>query len=187
MYYRFLISFTIVYLKFYLFFNWFSADLLGGVFGLFLNAKTRRIIGIVIIIAWTFRKFLIFSAVEVYESSINPGNPLPNVRDIKLANTAKDIMPGIDEGLNQLLAKIDGEFKTKMFPMAAKADPLRHQNILPTYRNVLIHTPVTTKIAPIVQPIRIPNLSSIQLTGNAKIGCKIGKNKVFKVTNIWSY
>lgn len=101
-----------------------------------------------------------------------------------MANTAKDIMPGIDEGLNQLLAKIDGEFKTKMFPMAAKADPLRHQNILPTYRKVLIHTPVTTKIAPIVQPIRIPNLSRIQLTGKAKIGCKIGKNKVFKVTNI---
>lgn len=130
------------------------------------------------------RKSLIFSAVEVFTSNINPGSPLPNVRDIKLANTAKDIMPGIDEGLNQLFAIIEGEFKTKIFPMAAKADPDKHQNILPTYRNVLIQTPATTNIAPIVQPTLIPNLSRIQLTGKAKIGCKIGKNKVFKVTNI---
>lgn len=137
--------------------------------------------------AWILRKTLISSTVEVFTSSINPGIPLPNVREIKLAKTAKDITPGIDYGLNQLLAKIDGEFKTKIFPIAARADPPRHQNTWPTYRKVLIHTPATRSIAPIVQPILIPNLSRIQFTGNAKIGCKIGKNKVFKVTNIWSY
>jgi hypothetical protein len=41
-----------------------------------------------------------------------------------LASTATEIMPGIDEGLNQLLAKMEGEFNIKTLPTAAKIEPM---------------------------------------------------------------
>lgn len=40
-----------------------------------------------------------------------------------LANTAREIIPGIEAGLNQLFAIIEGEFKIKTFPIAANMDP----------------------------------------------------------------
>jgi len=53
----------------------------------------------------------------------SPGNELPNVTETIFARTAKDIIPGIEAGLNQLLAKIEGEFKIKTPPIDAKTDP----------------------------------------------------------------
>lgn len=64
-----------------------------------------------------------FYASLSYERT-NPGNALPNVTETMLASTAKDMIPGIDEGLNQLLAKIDGEFNMKTLPTAAKTEPI---------------------------------------------------------------
>ncbi len=115
---------------------------------------------------------------------MRPGNPPPSVTEIKLARTAKDIMPGIDAGLNQLFARIDGELSIKTLPIAAKTDPNRHQKIFPTSSSVLIQTPAMRRAPPIQHPIFMPNLSRIQLAGKAKIGCRMGKNSVLRVTRI---
>ncbi len=99
-----------------------------------------------------------------------------------LASTAKDMIPGIDEGLNQLLAKIDGEFNMNTLPTAAKTDPISPKIGYWYSIKVLIHTPAITISDPIIQPIFIPNLSKIQLAGKAQTGCKIGNIKVKRVT-----
>jgi hypothetical protein len=61
----------------------------------------------------------------------NPGNALPREIDMRLANTENEIMPGIEAGLNQLLARIEGELRMKIFPIAAKIEPAIHQPIYP--------------------------------------------------------
>lgn len=99
-----------------------------------------------------------------------PGIAFPNVTETRLAKTAKEITPGIEAGLNQLLASIEGEFSTKTLPTAANNDPIRHQAGSPYSKSVLIHTPIISKTPPIQQPIFIPNLSSTQFAGKAQIG-----------------
>lgn len=115
-----------------------------------------------------------------------PGSALPRATDIKLAKTENDIMPGIEAGLNQLFARIEGEFRINMFPMALRIEPIKHHDISPYSRRVLSHTPAITRTPPREQPIFIPNLSRIQLAGTAKIGWKIGKNRTLRVTSIGS-
>jgi len=44
-----------------------------------------------------------------------------------LAKTHTEIIFGIDYNLNQLFASIDEEFRTKIFPIAVKQEPKRHQ------------------------------------------------------------
>jgi hypothetical protein len=46
-----------------------------------------------------------------------------------LARTANDIIPGIEDGLNQLVARIEGELSIKTLPIEAKIDPNKHQKI----------------------------------------------------------
>ena len=91
-------------------------------------------------------------------------------------------MLGIELGLNQLFAKMEGEFKMKMLPIALKAEPAKHQNGSSTYMSVRSQTPAITRRAPMLQPILMPNLSKIRLAGKAKIGWTIGKSKVLRVT-----
>lgn len=117
----------------------------------------------------------------------NPGRPLPKVTEIKLARTAKEIMPGIEEGLNQLFANIEGEFKIKMFPIAAKIEPVKHHTTTYGCINVRSHTPINNRTPPIEHPIFMPNLSRIQFAGKAKIGWNTGNTKTLKVTSIKSY
>lgn len=116
-----------------------------------------------------------------------PGIAFPRVTETKLAKTAKEITPGIEAGLNQLLASIEGEFRTKTLPIAANNDPIRHQAYLSYSKSVLIHTPIISNAPPIQQPIFIPNLSSTQFAGKAQTGWKIGKNRVNRVITIGSY
>lgn len=56
-----------------------------------------------------------------------PGRELPRATEIRFASTANEMIAGIEAGLNQLLAIIEGEFNMKIFPMAASRDPNRHQ------------------------------------------------------------
>lgn len=125
--------------------------------------------GTEITIAWILRNTRISYAV-LFILSNSPGNPPPKVIEIKFDRTANVIINGIDECLNQLFASIDEEFKIKIFPTAAKADPIKHNKIEFSCRNVLSQTPATTSTPPITHPIFIPYLSRIQLAGNAKIG-----------------
>lgn len=118
---------------------------------------------------------------------MRPGTALPSVTDMRLAKTASEITPGMEAGLNQLLAKIEGEFRIKILPTAAKMEPIKHHSGCYTSRRVLIHTPHISKAPPIEQPVFIPNLSKIQLVGKAPMGCRTGKNRVNRVTTTWSY
>lgn len=111
-----------------------------------------------------------------------PGRPPPNVTEIRFASTAKEIMPGIDAGLNQLVARIDGELRTNTFPTAATADPNMHSVGSLSLIKVLIQVPITSKAPPIEHPIFMPNLSRIQLAGTVKMGWKMGKNNTLRVT-----
>ena len=115
--------------------------------------------------------------------TINPGRELPKAIEIMLARTETDMIPGMETGLNQLLARIDGELRTKILPIAASTDPVRHQKIFWYSIKVLIQTPAMSKTPPMPQPSFIPNLSRIQLAGKANIGWKIGKNNTFRVTS----
>lgn len=110
-----------------------------------------------------------------------PGIAFPRVTETRLAKTAKEITPGIEAGLNQLLARIEGELSTKTLPMAASSDPIRHQTGSFYSKSVLIHTPRISKTPPMQQPIFMPNLSSTQLAGKAQMGWKIGKKRVKRV------
>jgi hypothetical protein len=118
--------------------------------------------------------------------NVRPEIPAPRVIEIKFARTAKEMIAGIEVGLNQLVARIDGEFKIKTLPIDAKVDPAKHQKIVFSYIRVLIQIPATSNAPPIQHPIFIPNLSRIQLTGNAQTGCKIGKINILSVTKIGS-
>ncbi len=93
-------------------------------------------------------------------------------------------MTGNIAELNQFKATFEAEFRIKIFPIAARAEPTRHRYGFSTSRKVLIQTPIITKKAPKEHPIFIPNLSNIQLAGNAANACAIGKNKVFKVITV---
>ena len=135
------------------------------------------------IIASTKNNDLIWST-DASFSKISPGKDAPSVIDIRFAKTENDIILGIDEGLNQLLARIEGEFKMKIFPIALRAEPTKHQTGLSTSISVRSHTPAITSRAPKLQPILIPNLSRMRLAGNAKIGWTIGKRRVLRVTII---
>ena len=59
--------------------------------------------------------------------TISPGRELPKAIEIILASTAIEIMPGIEAGLNQLLARMEGELRIKILPTAASIEPARHQ------------------------------------------------------------
>jgi hypothetical protein len=119
--------------------------------------------------------------------TISPGSALPKVTEIMLASTATEIMPGIEAGLNQLLARIEGELSIKILPIAARAEPDRTQKIYPSTISVLSQAPAISITPPIIQPNFIPNLSRTQLAGKAKIGWKIGKKSTLRVTNTGSY
>lgn len=113
---------------------------------------------------------------------IRPGNAAPSVIDTWFAKTVKKIMLGILVGLNQLTATLIAEFNTNKFPKAAKNDPINTHSGYPTSINVLSHTPAITKTEPIIHPIWLPYLSSIQLAGKAPIGCNIVNMSAFAVT-----
>jgi len=84
--------------------------------------------------------------------------------------------------LNQFIATLLGLFNTKIFPIAAKADPIK-QKVEFSYDNSnLNQTPVITRQLPKIKPIFIPYLFNIQLHGNAHKGCPMVNKRPFKVT-----
>lgn len=118
---------------------------------------------------------------------MSPGRAFPKVTDIRFARMVKVITPGIDYGLNQLLAKMEGEFRMKTLPMEARIDPAKHHPGCPSSSKVLSQTPAMRKTPPTEQPIFIPNLSSTQFAGKAQKGWKIGKKRVKSVMIIGLY
>ena len=132
-------------------------------------------------IASTKNNDFIWSTVASF-SKISPGRDAPSVIDIRFARTENDIILGIDDGLNQLLARIEGEFRMNILPTALKAEPTKHRAGSSTYISVRSHTPAITRRAPKLQPILMPNLSRTRLAGKAKIGWTIGNSRVLRVT-----
>ena len=113
----------------------FSADLLGGVLGLFLNPISRITKGIVTMMASSLRKFMTFCCVSASLPftyfTINPAIALPDAPEIRFMVTAVKMMTGITAGLNQLLPRIDDELKINIQPIAQKTVPKIHHTIVP--------------------------------------------------------
>jgi len=80
------------------------------------------------------------------------------------------------------MATLLGVFNIKMFPMAARADPMRQKLELPSYKSNLSQTPPMTMNPPTIKANFIPYRFSNQLQGNAKKGCAIVNKSPFKVT-----
>ncbi len=125
--------------------------------------------GIVTANASSRRKFMISSGLAS-SSRIKPGTEAPIVTESKFEITARKMILGTVDDLNQLTANFTGELKTNMLPIADKIDPIRQNMGLSIYIRVLIQTPEITKIAPIKKPTLMPYLSRIQFTGNEKMG-----------------
>jgi len=84
--------------------------------------------------------------------------------------------------LNQLIATLLGLLSINIFPIAAKAEPIRQNVESPSFKSNLNQAPPITKIPPAINPIFILYLLSIQLQGNANRGCAIVNKSPFKVT-----
>lgn len=86
--------------------------------------------------------------------------------------------------LNQFRATLLGVLRIKMLPTAASADPSKQKKDYPSAINSLIHTPATTRIAPIAKLRCIPFLLISQLHGSANTGCAIVKSNALRVTSV---
>lgn len=68
--------------------------------------------------------------------------------------------------------------------MAASPDPSKQNIDYPSSINSLIHTPATTRAAPIEKLRCIPFLLISQLQGTANKGCAIVKSSALRVTSV---
>jgi hypothetical protein len=77
---------------------------------------------------------------------------------------------------------MDGEFKMKTLPIAARIEPINTNTGLLSSIMTLNQTPHITNADPMVHPTFMPNLSRIQLAGTVLIGWRMGKTKTKNVT-----
>ena len=115
--------------------------------GLFFNKATNNMAGTVTIIASYISMFLISSFDDLpptkREGKITP-KPIEAIFDI----TPKVVTLGEIIGLNQVLANLDGELIIKIFPAAARKEPIKTGTRLELI-NTLIHAPAVSKTIPI--------------------------------------
>lgn len=133
-----------------------------------------------------FRRESTLSCPSVLKLMSSPGRAAPKVIDTRLAMTPRKTAVGIEETLNQLVASLLGEFRTKMFPTAAKAEPSKHHSGWPVLNSILSHAPPMTRIPPMMKLILMPYFSSIQLAGKAMTGWAMEKSRALRVTYVLS-
>jgi len=94
-----------------------------------------------------------------------PGSEAPAVTEIKETNIPKKAIRLTLSDLNQLIAILLGVLITKMFPIEARTDPIKHQVGFYFYISNLSQTPEISITAPKTKLILIPYLLRIQLHG----------------------
>ena len=104
-----------------------------------------------------------------------PGRAAPAVADMRFATTPSTDTSPTCLGPNQFIATLLGVLRMKMFPMAAREEPRRHQVGLPTVSKIRSHTPAVTRIAPMRRQTPIPILAIMRLQGKAKRGVGDGE------------